>query len=97
MSKKKLAATPLPEGAKKLPHTRLAEGEATGHYHEAVGDDVSLWDLGEEGGVAVLDAPKGATVTHQEHGEIKLPARTYDKRIVQEYDHASEEARRVVD
>jgi len=81
---------------KKLNHTRLAEGEATGHFHEAVGDNVELYDLGNSD-VLVLQAPKGADVTHQEHNTITLPPGSYDRSIVREYDHAAEEARNVVD
>ncbi len=69
----------------KLAHTRLAEGELTGHYHEAVGPDVALWGDGTV--PAVLEAPAGAEIRHQEHGTIKLPAGSYERVIVQEYDH----------
>lgn len=76
---------------KKLAHTRLAEGEHTGHYHEAVGDGVALYDTGE------FDAPNGAQVTHQEHQTITLPPGNYVRLVVQEYDHFAEEARNVAD
>ena len=85
----------IPGNAKKLDHNRLAEGEATGHYHEAVGAGVAVFDLGED--KLVLDAGAGAEVTHQEHGTIMLPPGTYDRSIVREYDHAAEEARQVID
>ena len=76
---------------KKLPHTRLAEGEVTGHYHEAVGEGCVLYDDW------TLDAPKGCEVTHQEHDVIKIPEGEYERSIVQEFDHAEEEAREVID
>ncbi|MCK9569284.1 hypothetical protein M0R72_10135 [Candidatus Pacearchaeota archaeon] len=85
----------LPKTAKKLAGNHLAEGEATGHFHAAVGTDVTVFDLGD--GVLVLDAPEGATVEHQEHGPITLPPGLYDRHIVKEYDHAAEEARNVQD
>lgn len=69
----------------------LAHGEVTGHYHEAQGDGVALFDDG------VLEAPHGATVTHQEHAPITLPPGIYDRSIVLEYDHFAEEARHVAD
>lgn len=78
-----------------LPHRRLAEGEMTGHYHEATGDGVLLLELPD--GVILLDAPTGSTVTHQEHGPLAVPAGEYERVIVQEYDHFAEEARDVRD
>jgi hypothetical protein len=89
-----MAEQRIPKNAKQLPHTRLAEGEKTGHYHDAVGDDAALYDVG---GTMMLDAPKGAEVTHQEHNHITLPPGQYDRSIVQEYDHPAEEARKVQD
>ena len=86
--------TVLKEDCKVLKHTRLAEGEATGHYHEAVGEDVELIVVGD---TWYLSAPNGAEVTHQEHDTITVPPGTYERRIVQEYDHFTEEARDVVD
>ena len=95
-SKKKPARSPLiPDRAVKLDHARLAEGEVTGHFHEATGADVSLYQLGHD--LVYLDAPSGSLVTHQEHAPIQLPPGTYSRRIVQEYDHLAEEARSVVD
>jgi len=81
---------------KKLDHKRLAEGEATGHFHAAVAEDAVLY--GDDTGTPLLlDAPSGSDVTHQEHGTITLPPGQYDRSIVQEYDHAQEEAREVID
>jgi hypothetical protein len=76
---------------KQLPHNRLAEGEHTGHYHEAIGDGVALYDDW------VLEAPSGAEVHHQEHKPITLPPGDYRRSIVQEFDHFAEEARNVAD
>lgn len=75
---------------------RLAEGEATGHYHEAAGIGVSLLSRPGDEDLAFA-APEGATVTHQEHHAVELPAGNYVWSIVQEYDHFAEESRRVVD
>lgn len=80
---------------KKLDHTKLALGESTGHYHEALGEQVSLW--GDDTGTMVLDAPHGATVTHQEHATVTVPSGKYDRRIVREYEHFAEEVREVRD
>jgi hypothetical protein len=76
---------------KKLERAILAHGEHTGHFHEAHGDGVALYDDG------VLEAPYGVEVTHQEHNPVTRPAGTYDKSGVLEYDHFAEEARSVVD
>ena len=76
---------------KKLEKAILALGESTGHFHEAHGDGVALYDDG------VLEAPHGAEVTHQEHLPVAVPPGIYDRSIVQEFDHFAEEARNVAD
>ena len=76
---------------KKLPHTKLAEGEHTGHFHLASGEGVALYEDG------TFEAPHGAEVTHQEHHPITLPAGDYVRSIVREFDHFAEEARNVAD
>jgi hypothetical protein len=86
--------TRVPDGATRLPHNHLAEGEATGHYHAATAPDVSLY---EHAGGILLDAPSGTPVTHQEHKTVMVPPGVYDRSIVQEFDHLAEEARAVVD
>jgi hypothetical protein len=85
----------VPEDAKRMERAILAEGEVTGHFHEALGNGASMWDTG--GGTAVLDAPNGAEVVHQEHGKITVPAGQYNRELVKEYDPFEEEARNVHD
>ncbi len=77
-----------------LPHLILAEGEATGHKHEVIGN------------ASLISAPKGlflkiirdkAIVKHPEHFQLTLDKGVYEIRHVQEYDHFSEEARQVKD
>ena len=85
----------VPRDARVVESKHLAEGETTGHFHAAVAADATVFDLGD--GLLVLDAPSGTDVTHQEHGTITVPPGLYDRSIVREYDHASEEARQVVD
>jgi hypothetical protein len=95
--KKKAAIDRMPAGAtKKLPHARLAEGEHTGHFHEAIGPEVALYETASPG-TLLLSVPSGATVTHQEHRPVTLPPGEYERRIVLEYDHLLEESRVVVD
>ena len=77
--------------SKKLDRAILAHGEHTGHFHEAHGDGVALYEDG------TLDAPRGAEVTHQEHAPIAVPPGTYERSIVAEYDHFLEESRNVAD
>lgn len=83
------------KGFKKLDHTTLAEGEITGHSHRAIGERVTLW--GDDSGAMILDAPLGATVVHEEHGPITLPAGKYERKITLEFDHFVEESRAVRD
>ena len=75
----------------KLEQAILAHGEHTGHFHEAHGEGVALYDDG------VLEAPAGAKVTHQEHAPVTIPPGTYQRSIVVEYDHFLEESRKVAD
>jgi len=95
--RQKLALAPKddPKKLRLLPHTHLAEGESTGHYHAAIGEGVELW--GDEAGNLELRAPKGATVTHQEHKAQTLDAACYVVSKVVELDHSAEEVRRVRD
>lgn len=79
---------------KKLNHKRLAEGEVTGHVHEATAKSATLYD---DSGSIVLDAPRGTSVTHQEHKTVKVPPGQYDRLIVQEYDPWEKEIRDVRD
>ena len=78
----------------RLAHKRLAEGEATGHAHVAVADDVVIY---EEGETIYLDAPTGTEIAHEEHATVTLPPGTYRVRKVREFDHFAEEARNVQD
>ncbi len=85
----------------------LAEGEATGHHHAIADPGVDAWTTGEK-----MNSPQGTdedyeslffsnekevTVTHEEHKPVTLPPGTWERRIVREYDHFAEEARRVID
>lgn len=73
----------------------LAEGEVTGHSHTIEAEDgVQLYTLDQ---ILYLVAEHEVTVTHQEHGPVTLPAGTYQIGIVQEYDYAEREARKVRD
>lgn len=86
----------IPKAAKRRPNNHLAEGEATGHYHEAVAEDAVVYEIPDTVAL-VLDAPSGTQVTHQEHNTIMVPPGVFDRTIVREFDHFAEEARQVVD
>ncbi|MGO9123211.1 MAG: hypothetical protein ACLQPD_37015 [Desulfomonilaceae bacterium] len=92
---------PLPEGATRLDHSILAEGEATGHTHQVIGESVTLWLYTN---LLYIDAPAGAVITHNTHKSISVPptkpGKMHEVEIVREYLHFEEEARsvrRVVD
>ena len=79
---------------KKLVTDVLAEGEATGHSHRAIGAVVYEHD----DGVKEFDARgKSIPVIHDEHEVIKLPREEILADRVIEFDHFLEEARKVVD
>lgn len=83
---------------KKLDHVTLAEGEVTGHSHQAFGG--SLYE--GAGGTLVLDRGADTIIRHEEHHAFTLPASPatddlFDVRKVREFDHAAEAARNVAD
>jgi len=84
----------IPKNTKKKNNNHLAEGETTGHYHEAVGTEV---EVGEEGKNLFLSAPEGCEIIHQEHHRIAIPAGDYIVEKVKEFDHSEQEIRQVRD
>lgn len=80
-------------GARKPHSLTLALGEATGHHHTVVGE-ATAYIIDD---IVYLDVDGDATLTHQEHGNIKLDTGTYRMSKVYEYDHMLEESREVVD
>lgn len=84
----------IPKRATARPDKHLAEGEVTGHFHAATADSARVLTAGDD---VFLDAPDGTEVTHQEHKTISVPPGQYRRSIVQEYNHAAEEARKVAD
>ena len=84
----------------------VMHGESS-HTHVAIGDGVQMLDEAGKGidlskmeniptGMT-LSAKKGAEVTHEEHGTVKLPGGDYAIRQVIEQDHDAEESRAVAD
>lgn len=84
----------IPGDAVALDHRTLAEGEATGHYHEAQAGATLLEVSPSE---RYLHVDRKTTVTHQEHHTVTVPPGDYRVRRVREYDHFLEEAREVAD
>ena len=75
-------------------NNHLAEGEVTGHYHEAVKADI-FEDVFKDDSLQMNT--QGTDIIHQEHKTIEIPAGTYRTGKVLEYDPALEEAREVRD
>lgn len=66
----------VPEGARRLQHLVLAEGELTGHSHRvAEREAATLFQSGEEMFLSVTGDT--ATLVHQEHGPIPISRGTY--------------------
>jgi len=85
----------IPENTEVKKDMIVAEGEVTGHMHEVISPDATVY-VDKEGNI-FLDAEKGATVTHQEHHKVDVPPGKYDIKIVREYDPLENEVREVRD
>ena len=91
-------STKIPKEAKNKKGKALAEGEATGHAHTLTGkrgEDYQLLEMGDRLFARILNG--NVEVIHQEHKPIAIPPGDYEVSQVYEYDHAVEEAKRVVD
>jgi len=82
---------------KRKENNHLAEGEATGHFHKAVGNEVEVFEEAYGDNSLHLNIPNGGTVIHQEHGIVEIPAGTHRTGKVLEYDPAEEEVKEVQD
>lgn len=71
----------------------IAEGEHTGHTHATV-DDIELF---ETNGVLYIKNAEPATITHEEHGPVEIPAGVWKTDIVKEMDYFDLHERRVQD
>ena len=92
------AVAELPDGKAVPAQARgyvLAEGDATGNVHRI--EEVAGVAFVEKDGLFYIQNQKPVAVKHEEHKTITLPAGIWRVRGVREYDHFSEEARRVVD
>jgi hypothetical protein len=67
----------IPKDAKKIPMRPLALGEATGHHHSLVCEEVDAVEMYEKDGETyVRIVGDGAAVQHQEHKPSTVPAST---------------------
>lgn len=82
---------------RKKKNNHLAEGEVTGHFHEAIGKDISVFEEVYGDSSLKLNTPQGSEVVHQEHRTIGISPGIYRTGQVLEYDPAEEEARKVRD
>jgi len=81
----------------KLGRIVLAYGEVTGHAHAITLGEAVEYTM-EQAGAAVrrfLDVVSSATVKHEEHAAIPLPAGVYE--IVQQREYTPEAIRNVAD
>lgn len=89
-------ATPIPAKAVRSRTRILARGEVTGHTHRLLEDsDVEIYE--HEGTLFLRVGPRGAGLTHEEHGLGVITEGDYRVGRVMEYDHFAEEARQVRD
>lgn len=96
-----MAVVAIPDSAGQIrPSARgyvLAEGEVTGHFH-SVADAPGVKLFKDTDGTLYLSVPEGeATVRHQEHKEIQIPAGRYKVGKVVEVDPFENEIREVSD
>jgi hypothetical protein len=73
----------LGEG-KKLPHLTLAEGEVTGHSHRISEGKAQLYE--KNGTLYLRVVSETATLTHEEHKQIKVPQGDWMVAIQREYE-----------
>ena len=85
----------VPDGARKLPHTILARGEATGHCHRVREPGAAELFSAAGGELFLKVTGERATLVHEEHGPIELGPGVYRSWIQREY--SPERIRRVID
>ena len=90
----------LPGGAKKVKvggRIVLAYGEVTGHAHAIAPGEAAEFSFAAAGGIVrrFLKVVQEATVHHEEHAPIPLPAGVYE--IVQQREYTPEAIRSVAD
>jgi len=74
----------IPKEATKVKGLILAEGEASGHYHQI--KDTSAAVQLQKAEKKYLRVNKVATLTHEEHKPIEIPVGNYEIIIQKEYE-----------
>ena len=85
----------IPEGAKKLDHKVIAEGEITGHKHEISEGKADLYE--KDGVLYMRVESEEVIVDHPEHKEQIVKKGDIEIDFPQEYDYIAEESRRLQD
>ena len=81
-----------------VPELILAEGENTGHAHRLKGKIVKFVPKStRQTELIVFEVTEDAVLSHEEHKSFTLPAGTYYIEQVREFDHFTNESRRVYD
>ncbi len=73
-----------PVRGKKLDHLTLAEGEVTGHRHRISHGNAELYE--RDGTLYLRVLSPEATLTHEEHQAVTIPAGNWMVRIQREYE-----------
>lgn len=87
----------LPKGATQRERGErliIMEGEATGHHHAVEDKTSTIWEIG---GQLYLEVLEPTTIVHEEHKPLPIPEGIYRIGQVKEYDYFQEMERRVVD
>jgi hypothetical protein len=79
----------------RLPHLILAEGEVTGHKHQIVNGQATLYET--RGALFLKVRSETATLSHEEHKAIQIPQGTWMIRIQREYNPEQEWGQYVTD
>lgn len=75
----------------------LAYGEVTGHAHAIAESEAASFSMADAAGAVrrFLSVASGATLRHEEHSAIEIPAGVYE--IVQQREYSPEAIRNVAD
>lgn len=93
-----IEASNVPEDAKKVATKNgryiLAEGEATGHAHAVIDDELEVF---ERDGILYIKASRPFTIVHEEHAPVIVKAGIWEVDRQREYDPFLEETRIIRD
>lgn len=82
----------IPKKAKKLKTKILYQGKDHQHYLETGSFEILKFEE-----TIFLKVKKDTKISHKEHKSFKIPKGSYFIDLVNEYDHAREEQRKVID